>query len=161
MLSMTGPTRPRWTHVALPAGDIDASVDWYTRFTPLIVVERFADEHGRSAWLANPDEAEHPFVLVLVDFAARHGSPQPQLAPFAHLGVELPERGDVDEIAVRGRDAGCLAGEPMELPPPVGYICSLRDPDGNVVEFSHGQQVHELVRLRAAQDAGSGPASSN
>jgi hypothetical protein len=83
------------------------------------------------------------------------------LAPFAHLGVELPERGDVDEIAARGRDAGCLAGEPMELPPPVGYICSLRDPDGNVVEFSHGQQVHELVRLRAAQDAGSGPASSN
>jgi hypothetical protein len=27
----------------------------------------------------------------------------------------------------------------------VGYICALADPDGNLVEFSHGQDVAAVV----------------
>ena len=37
-------TSPRWTHVALPSVDIDQSVAWYQKFTPLVVVERFEDQ---------------------------------------------------------------------------------------------------------------------
>ena len=33
-----------------------------------------------------------------------------------------------------------------ELPPPVGYICMLRDPDGNLVEFSWDQGVYAKAR---------------
>ena len=51
----------------------------------------------------------------------------------------------MDEAAQRGRTAGCLAWEPAELPPPVGYICALADPDGNLVEFSFGQDVAAVV----------------
>jgi lactoylglutathione lyase len=29
------PTTPRWTHTALRVSDIDATIDWYLRFTPL------------------------------------------------------------------------------------------------------------------------------
>jgi hypothetical protein len=32
------------------------------------------------------------------------------------------------------------------MPEHVGYICALRDPDGNVVEFSHDQKVFATVR---------------
>lgn len=32
------------------------------------------------------------------------------------------------------------------MPGPVGYICALTDPDGNVVEFSYGQKVFTSVR---------------
>jgi hypothetical protein len=28
----------------------------------------------------------------------------------------------------------------------VGYICALKDPDGNVVEISHDQQVYNSVQ---------------
>ena len=31
------------------------------------------------------------------------------------------------------------------MPPPVGYICALKDPDGNVIEISHDQQVFASV----------------
>jgi hypothetical protein len=31
---------------------------------------------------------------------------------------------------------------PTEMPPPIGYICMLRDPDGNMVEFSYDQGVY-------------------
>ena len=68
------------------------------------------------------------------------------LNPFAHLGIELPERADVDEAARRGAAAGCLALAAAELPPPVGYICMLRDPDGNLVEFSWDQDLYAKAR---------------
>ena len=136
----------RWTHVALPTGDLDRAVGFYTSMTPLVLVQRFQDAAGESAWLSNDGQAQTPMVLVLVAFTGDHGGRLGLLTPFAHLGIELPERGDVDTVAARGREAGCLHWEPRDVPGPVGYVCALRDPDGNVVEFSHGQKVYETVR---------------
>jgi catechol 2,3-dioxygenase-like lactoylglutathione lyase family enzyme len=97
-------------------------------------------------WIGMPDMIERPFIVVLVSqIADKPKGPQPMLAPFAHLGVEVPERDDIDAIAERGRGADCLVWEPQQLPPPVGYVCALRDPDGNMVEFSHDQGVYATV----------------
>ena len=68
------------------------------------------------------------------------------LAPFAHLGIELPTREALDEIAARGEAAGCLAMPPQQMPPPVGYVCMLEDPDGNRVEFSYDQGVYAAAQ---------------
>lgn len=99
-------------------------------------------------------------ILVLVSMDAdRDEPPSPKLAPFAHLGIELPARVDVDAVAARGDEAGCLAWEPTDLPAPVGYICALTDPDGNMVEFSHHQGVEEIAAQAWANGevAGNGP----
>jgi catechol 2,3-dioxygenase-like lactoylglutathione lyase family enzyme len=141
---------PRWTHVALPSADLDASIAWYSAYTPLVVVERRRDAEGETAWLAHEGQVTHPFVLVLVMLDADRGRPQPQLGPFAHLGIEVPTRAEVDAVAARARADGCLRWEPRQLPPPVGYVCAVTDPDGNVVEFSHDQGVHDTVRRRWA-----------
>lgn len=139
-------TEARWTHVALPSNDLDASLEFYTTMTPLVVVHRREDAEGRTAWLSNDKQWQTPFVLVLVSLAAERGAAHPTMAPFAHLGVEVPRREDVDAIATRARAAGCLYWEPQDLPDPVGYICALTDPDGNVVEISHNQKVFQTVR---------------
>lgn len=140
--------RPRWTHIALPSSDIEATVDWYTRYTPLVVLDRREDADGKNAWLSHEGQVDNPFVLVLVMFYKDQGKKQPQLAPFAHIGIEVPERSDVDDIADRAREEGCLVWEPRDMPPPIGYICALNDPDGNVIEISHDQgvfaKVHEV-----------------
>jgi catechol 2,3-dioxygenase-like lactoylglutathione lyase family enzyme len=136
------PTIARLTHVALPCCDIDATIAWYERHTPLRLFDRREDADGYGAWLGQPDMADKPFIIVLVSFF------RDQPAPFAHLGIEMPSRDDVDEVAERGRAEGCLAWEPQQLPPPVGYVCALTDPDGNMVEFSYDQgvfaKVHEV-----------------
>jgi lactoylglutathione lyase len=139
-------TSPRWTHVALPSVDIDQSIAWYTEYTPLVLLERFEDPFGKSAWLSHDGQADPPFVLVLVMFYKDQGRKQPQLAPFAHIGIEVPAKEDLDALADKAKAAGCLAMPPQLLPPPVGYVCMLSDPDGNRIEISHNQQVYEKVQ---------------
>lgn len=144
----TGFTSPRWTHVALPTGNLDKAIEFYTTIAPLVVVERFKDANGESVWLSNADQVETPMVLVLVSFNQDKGGQLGLLHPFAHLGIEVPERSDVDEFADRARARGCLHWEPRQMPDPVGYICALKDPDGNVVEISHDQRVFDSVQSK-------------
>lgn len=148
-------TGPRWTHVAIPSSDLDASIAFYTGLTPLVVLAEFADDQGRSAWLSNEGQWETPFVLVLVAFDRDRGKKHPTMAPFAHIGIELPARADVDAVAERGRAAGCLHWEPQDVGGQVGYVCALTDPDGNVIEFSYGQAVFQTVQEKW------GPASAS
>ena len=61
---------------------------------------------------------------------------------FAHLGVEVTSREEIDTAAERARAEGCLAMPPTEMPPPIGYICMISDPDGNMIEFSYDQGVY-------------------
>lgn len=143
------PTTARFTHVALPCCNLDATIAWYEQFTPLRLLQRREDADGVSAWIGQPDMVEKPFIIVLVSFFRdQPNGPQPMLAPFAHLGIELPTKADVDTVAELGRAAGCLAWEPQQLPQPIGYVCALTDPDGNMVEFSYDQgvfaKVHEV-----------------
>jgi lactoylglutathione lyase len=144
------PRAPRWTHVALRVRDLDASIAFYTEFTTLEVLANNQDAMGRGVWLAHPDQAENPFVLVLAEFIEATdpfaGHPFQSLTPFAHLGIELPTREALDEIAARGEAAGCLAMPPQQMPPPVGYVCMLEDPDGNRVEYSYDQGVYAAAQ---------------
>lgn len=141
-------TSARWTHVALPSCDIDKAIVWYEKFTPLVLVERFEDAMGKSAWLGHAGQVEHPFVLVLVMFYVDQGRKQPQLAPFAHIGIEVPTEQALEAIAAQAKLADCLAMPPQRIPPPVGYVCMISDPDGNRIEISHNQQVFQKVQDR-------------
>lgn len=147
-------TQPRWTHVAIPSTNIDRSVEFYTSLTPMVLVGQNKDDSGQSAWLSNPEQVETPFVLVLAQlippvaaqFGIEEGKPHRTLGPFAHIGIELPTQEDVDRVAEKAREMGCLAWEPHFQSEHVGYICAVTDPDGNVIEFSHNQKVYETVR---------------
>ena len=141
------PTGVRWTHIALPCTDMDKTIAWYERFTPLQLLDRREDVDGYGAWLGHPDQGDKPFILVLVSFFRdQDKGPQPIMAPFAHIGIEMPSKEDVDAIAARGEADGCLRWAPQWLPDPVGYVCALTDPDGNMIEFSFDQGVYEKAQ---------------
>ena len=137
-------TEARWTHVAIPVSDLDHSIEFYTTLTPLVVVARNEDDSGRGAWLSNDKQVDSPFVLVLSEMDP--GQPIRTLGPFAHLGIELPNKADVDAIAQRARAMGVLEWEPQQLAEYIGYVCAARDPDGNVVEFSWNQKVYARIQ---------------
>lgn len=144
-MSPTGPSSIRLTHLALPTRDLDTTLAWYATWTPLVCLHDRRDHEGRTAWIGHPVDAEapsHPFVIVLIERRDGFDEVATTLAPLAHLGFELPDRAGVDEIAARAEAAGILHWPAGDLGPPVGYVCAVLDPDGNVVEFSHDQGVY-------------------
>lgn len=151
------PTEARWTHMALRVADIDATIDFYTSMTPMELIDKRQDDMGYGAWLGMPGETDNPFILVIAEFYPEtdpfKNAPHAVLAPFAHFGIELPARDDVDAIAQRAEDEGCLAMPPTMMPPPIGYICMVSDPDGNMVEFSWDQGVWSTLRERWDADS--------
>ena len=134
-----------WTHIALPAFDLDASLQFYRAYAGLEPVHDRTSDGQRVVWLSDGRRA---FVLVLAQTMQPVTRP---LGPFAHLGVAVESRDAVDALARRARDDGRLAEGPDDLGSPIGYVCFVRDPDGHTVEFSYGQDVGlTLHNVRAA-----------
>lgn len=145
-----GPPRARLTHLALRVIDLERSIEWYVAHTPFEVLDRSADDYGVGAWLADPEDAASPFVLVLSQFNPDTDpfgyAPPTILGPFAHLGFELTSREEVNSVAARAEAEGSLTMPPVQMPAPIGYICFVEDPDGNTIEFSYDQGTYQTVR---------------
>ncbi|MEG6510135.1 VOC family protein [Methyloligella sp. 2.7D] len=126
-----------FTHCALHVSDLEASIAFYQDYCGM----RLANEHGagpeRTVWLASPG-SERRFVLVLLGGGPGHTQDQSDMT---HYGFAVSAREDIDAIAARAKQEGRLFWEPMAFPPPTGYLCAVRDPDGYVIEFSYGQPL--------------------
>ena len=105
-----------------------------------ITHDRSDDQDGtpiRVVWVAEPGK-ENEFIIVLIS----GGQPaKPAEGDISHLGFDTDGPAEVDAIAEKAGQAGILAWPARELPPPVGYFCGVYDPDGRIIEFSHGQPI--------------------
>ncbi len=126
------------THVALFVRDVARTIDFYQRFVGLHIVHDRVDDGVRVVWLSER-QSDPEFVIVAIHLPPGEQGVPP---PMAHLGYDLPSRAAVDEIAARGDSESLLLQSPSDAGPIVGYFCILRDPDGNLVEFSHGQPIN-------------------
>jgi catechol 2,3-dioxygenase-like lactoylglutathione lyase family enzyme len=134
---VTGARPAALTHIALHVRDLDACIAFYRDYCGLSLVHDRQDDSGRVVWLAEPERAEE-FIIVLIPGGP--GRDQGE-GDFSHLGFALESREAVDAVAARAEADGRLDWAPREEPYPVGYYCGVRDPDGNMVEFSFGQPL--------------------
>jgi catechol 2,3-dioxygenase-like lactoylglutathione lyase family enzyme len=148
MSATEAPAASLLTHIALPVRNLKAMLDFYARYTTMKVIhQRVDDETGlRTAWLANERDITEDaarFVIVLIEgqvprnvvgdaIKEQYGF----LTSFSHLGFSLNSRDEVDRVAALAKEEGCLVLGPMYRNEVVGYICLVRDPDGNNIEFS-------------------------
>lgn len=123
-----------FTHIALPASNLETSAAFYARFASMRVVHR---RHS-VVWLS---DLTRPFAIVLIE-TAEVSHP---LLPIAHLGVAVSSRAEVDRLCALANDEGCLLREPEDSGPPVGYWALIRDPDGHTLEVAHGQEVNFTI----------------
>ena len=130
--------RPVLTHVALGVRDLERTIAFYRNHVRMHVVHDRIDGSMRVVWLSER-EHEPQFVLVLFQVA---GDPPPGPTTLQHLGFAVASRAEVDAAATAARAEGILAVEPVYAGPVVGYFCIVLDPDGNQVEFSHGQPIN-------------------
>lgn len=136
------------THIALPVRNLQAQLDFYERYTSMVKIHERQDPETnlRTAWIANEgDITEHgaKFVIVLIEGSIPReivGDEMVEeftfLTSFSHLGISLDTRDEVDQIAALAEEEGTLVLGPLYRNEVVGYVCLIRDPDGNNVEFS-------------------------
>ena len=136
------------THIALPVRNMADMMAFYERYTTMkLIHERKDDDTGlRSVWLANERDITEQgarFVIVLIEGQVPRAVVGDEiqehygfLTSFSHLGFSLESRDEVDRVAALAKEEGCLVLGPMYRNEVVGYICLIRDPDGNNLEFS-------------------------
>lgn len=134
--------RPRLTHVALFVADVGRTVEFYKEYVGTHVVHDRTDGDVRVAWLSETPSAPE-FVIVAIGVAPGEQAEPPAMA---HLGYDVASRDEVDAVAARAERDGILVEPAHDGGAVVGYYCIVRDPDGNLVEFSHGQAInpHDL-----------------
>lgn len=128
----------RWTHITITVSDIERSIEFYKSFCNLTVLRDRRREGGGTVWLG-PDTlpGRNPTFLLVIGKGE-------VTSRMDHLGFQVEQKQQVDEIAERGRRLGILAEPPTEAGGVVGYFTMLRDPDGHLVEFTFGQPIEGL-----------------
>ena len=128
---------PSLTHIALHVRDLEACLRFYRSYVGMQVIHDRSSAGKRVVWLAEPGKEAEFIVVMLSGGPGRRQSAE----DFSHLGIAVDAREAVDAVAERARNDRILEWEPREEPYPVGYYCGVRDPDGNLVEFSYGQPL--------------------
>jgi catechol 2,3-dioxygenase-like lactoylglutathione lyase family enzyme len=128
----------RWTHITITVSNIERSIAFYSSFCNLSVLRDRRNEGGGTVWLGpkTPPGKNPTFLLVIGEGEVT--------SRMDHLGFQCEAREQVDEIAERGRQLAILEIEPTDVGGTVGYFTILRDPDGHLVEFTHGQPIEGL-----------------
>ena len=135
------------THIALPVLDVDRSAAFYADYARMKVVHRRVDAATGNvvAWIS---DLTRPFVVVLIQ--------APMVSDglkgfFAHLGVGVASRAEVERLCARAADEGRSVIGPIDSGYPVGYWAYIVDPDGHNLEISHGQEVGFTVEQRKGE----------
>src|SRR3546814_13342583 len=131
---------------------MEASLAFYADDANMHVVHR-RNGQGRGDVVAWISDGTRPFVIVLIQQPGLKDRP---LGPIGHLGVACASREDIDRLTARAAAAGILLKGPEDWGAPVGYWAYIADPDGNVLEISHGPQVALTVENRPGCEIGRG-----
>lgn len=124
------------THIALQTTYLTRTIAFYAKYAAMEVVHERSDATSgrRVVWLS---DHTRPFVIVFME-ATEAGA---VLTPFAHLGVGCKSHAELERLCEDARREGVLLDGPTNSGPPIGYWAFLRDPNGNTLELSHGQEI--------------------
>ena len=125
-------------HVGLTVHDIEASARFYSEYAGMDIIHERVSNGVAVKWVQMPGQKD--FMIVMIqnpDFKAEGTH------SLDHFGIHVQSREQVDVIAQRAKKDGCLVIDAYDGGPILGYLCEVRDPDGNVLEFAFDQAEAE------------------
>lgn len=128
----------QFTHNAIITTDVAALISFYTRWCSMRLVKDRESDGIRVAWLAPAEQDDFVFVVIETSQPDRV-LPDPSLG--VHYGFQLESREAVDALHAEMQAAGYEVDPPSDQGEIVGYVFTVKDPDGRNVEFNAGQDV--------------------
>src|SRR2546423_488005 len=125
----------RLDHIAMMTADIERAAQFYCDWTGMEVVHDRRDpgHTHRVVWVRRKGDAAG---LIIVLIQSENVYPQGRSSSrMDHFGFHSSTRAEIDALAERAHAAGILVDAPQDAGPVVGYFCTIKDPDGNLVEF--------------------------
>jgi len=127
---------PTMTHICLHVKELDDCVRFYKDYCKMNVIDERVNAGEGSVYMT---ESGRQAGIV---FQLKSGGDSLMLADDdeRHFGFAVESKQAVDDIANRAREDEILFWEPDEYLPGA-YFCSVKDPNGNSVEFGYGHPV--------------------
>lgn len=119
---------PEWRRTTVRVRDMDLALHFYGEYAGLAAVADGRDGKSRYVLLQSPGDPGAPALLLVEESTHPPG-------PGAVPGFRLSDAAAVQRLAERARRAETLLEGPRDGGPLRGFLCRVRDPDGNVVEF--------------------------
>mgnify|MGYP000945827640 CR=1 FL=1 len=129
----------RLDHVAMMTADAGRAAQFYCDWAGMEVIHDRRDPgHSHQVVWVRLKGDSAGLIVVFIESDNKEPKP-PHTGRMDHFGLHVSTRAEVDAIAERARALGILVDEPQDAGPVVGYFCMIKDPDGNLVEFSFDQ----------------------
>jgi catechol 2,3-dioxygenase-like lactoylglutathione lyase family enzyme len=123
-------------HIGLTVHDVEASAKFYIDYAGMQIIHERVSNGVAVKWIQMPDQTN--FMIVMIENREFKAEGRHSLD---HFGIHVHSREHVDSIAERAKKQGCLVLDAYDGGPILGYLCEVRDPDGNVLEFAFDQAV--------------------
>jgi len=126
----------RLLHTMIRVGDLEASIDFYTRIMGMRLLRRNDYSEGRFtlAFVGYGDENDHTVIELTHNWDTTHY----ELGQgFGHLAIAVD---DIFTVCDRIRDAGgIISREPGPMKHGTTVIAFVQDPDGYAIELIEGR----------------------
>jgi catechol 2,3-dioxygenase-like lactoylglutathione lyase family enzyme len=132
-----------FSHITLDVADVEACAHFWEEHCTLRRVHRARGENNEDViWLQEPGRERELAVALASAPDGYTRSTRTPLGPRSlagHFGFSTKTMKDVDEGAAKAKKHGVLRRPAVNTPHPVGYLCEMEDPSGNVIELAYGQ----------------------
>jgi catechol 2,3-dioxygenase-like lactoylglutathione lyase family enzyme len=127
---------PKMTHICIHVSDLDDCARFYKDYCKLEIIRHPAKNGEGSIYMAEPGR-NNDLVIQL-----KSGGADLELLDDdeRHFGFAVDSRQAVDEIASKAKKENILFFEADEYLPGA-YLCGVKDPNGNCVEFGYGHTM--------------------
>jgi lactoylglutathione lyase len=124
-----------FVHASIRTSNMDRSIDFYTRFLGLTLVNRreIPQNDAEIAFLRDPEAKGCMLELTFYRKQKKFSQPEYEDRVFDHLAFEVKDIANT--IAAMRNEKITITDEPFKLSPTGSLIAFVEDPDGTLIEL--------------------------